>query len=365
METENATSIGQIMLAQGAITQEQLKDALKLQQTRAVGKRLGDVMVSRGYITQESLAEALATQLGIKYVDLENLEISSDLIERFETYAKLHQVVPVKEEEDTLFVAMSDPMDLGVIDGLRMVAIKEALKKLYGVEELTVVTQLKDLSQDSLSTLSMTERSSLTLESMVFDQSLMKDEDPDDEGPVIKLVTRLILEAFRHRASDIHIEPSQNEVTVRYRIDGELQKVRPIPKSIQNSVLSRLKIMAGMDIAEKKIPQDGRIKIQVLGKDIDLRASALPDIHGESFVLRILDKSSLSLDLRELGYEEDTLGQWGNLLQNPNGIILVTGPTGSGKTTTLYASLNTLNTEHLRSWSAVNLASVPRRSNDR
>lgn len=205
---------------------------------------------------------------------------------------------------------------------------------------------LSQVSGDSLSTVSSLSVSSLSVESIEFDGSIGEggDDEEGEEGPVIKLVTLLILEAFRHRASDIHIEPFERDIKVRYRIDGVMHEVNPPPKALQNAILSRLKIMAGMDISEKRTPQDGRIKMQLMGKDIDFRASALPAIHGESFVLRILDKSSLALDLRDLGYAEDTLRSWQKLLATPTGIILVTGPTGSGKTTTLYASLNTINT---------------------
>jgi type IV-A pilus assembly ATPase PilB len=357
---DSSKSLGQILLAQGAITQEQLKDALKRQQTRASTKRLGDVLVSFGYITSAHLAEALATQLNLPLVNLENLDISPDLIDFLPTaIAKIYQVVPVRRDGRRLYVAMTDPTNLGVVDNLRLLLeceihpviaspedIKEAIRKYYGLEEVTVDTMLSQVSGDSLSTVSSLSVSSLSVESIEFDGSIMdggEDED-GDEGPVIKLVTLLILEAFRHRASDIHIEPFEHELKVRYRIDGVCQEVNPPPKALQNAILSRLKIMAGMDIAERRIPQDGRIKLQLMGKDIDLRASALPAIYGESFVLRILDKSSLALDLRDLGYAVDTLRSWEKLLHIPTGIILVTGPTGSGKTTTLYASLNTINT---------------------
>ncbi len=357
---ESSKSLGQILLAQGAITQEQLQDALKRQQTRASGKRLGDVLVSFGYITSHHLAEALATQLNLPLVNLANLEISQDLIEFVQpSIAKIYQVIPVRKQGNTLYIAMADPTNLGVIDNLRLLLecdispvlatpedIKEAIRKYYGLEEVTVDTMLSQVSGDSLSTVSSLSVSSLSVESIEFDGSIMEggDEEESDEGPVIKLVTLLILEAFRHRASDIHIEPFERELKVRYRIDGVLREVNPPPKALQNSILSRLKLMAGMDIAERRIPQDGRIKLQLMGKDIDLRASALPAIYGESFVLRILDKSSLALDLRDLGYAPDTLRSWESLLHTPTGIVLVTGPTGSGKTTTLYASLNTINT---------------------
>lgn len=357
---ESSKSLGQILLAQGAITQDQLKDALKRQQTRASNKRLGDVLVSFGYITASHLAEALATQLNIPLVNLANLDISQDLIDFVPaSVAKIYQIIPVRKEGNTLYVAMADPMNLGILDNVRLLLectvspvvaspedIKEAIRKYYGLEEVTVDTMLSQVSGDSLSTVSSLSVSSLSVESIEFDGSIMEggEEEEGEEGPVIKLVTLLILEAFRHRASDIHIEPFERELKVRYRIDGILQEVNPPPKALQNSILSRLKIMAGMDISERRIPQDGRIKLQLMGKDIDLRASALPAIHGESFVLRILDKSSLALDLRDLGYAADTLRSWEGLLHTPTGIILVTGPTGSGKTTTLYASLNTINT---------------------
>jgi type IV-A pilus assembly ATPase PilB len=352
---DSSRSLGQILLAQGAITQEQLKDALKRQQTRASNKRLGDVLVSFGYITSEHLAEALATQFSIPLVNLENLDISPELMDYLSPeIARINEVVPVRKDGNNLYVAMADPTNLGVIDNLRLLlevdihpvvasprGIKEAIQKYYGLEEVTVDSMISRMSVDSFSQVS-----SLSVESIEFDGSIMEggEDEEGEEGPVIKLVTLLILEAFRHRASDIHIEPFENKLKVRYRIDGVCQEVKPPPKELQKSVLSRLKIMAGMDISEKRIPQDGRIKLQLMGKDVDLRASALPAIYGESFVLRILDKSSLALDLRDLGYAPDLLRNWEGLLRIPTGIILVTGPTGSGKTTTLYASLNTINT---------------------
>jgi len=296
---ESSKSLGQILLAQGAINQEQLQDALKRQQTRASGKRLGDVLVSFGYITPQHLAEALATQLNLPLVNLANLEISQELIEFVQSsIAKIYQIIPVRKEGNTLYVAMPDPTNLGVLDNLRLLLecdispviatqedIKEGIRKYYGLEEVTVDTMLSQVSGDSLSTVSSLSVSSLSVESIEFDGSLVEggDEEESDEGPVIKLVTLLILEAFRHRASDIHIEPFERELKVRYRIDGVLHEVNPPPKALQNAILSRLKIMAGMDISEKRIPQDGRIKLQLMGKDIDLRASALPAIYGESF----------------------------------------------------------------------------------
>jgi type IV-A pilus assembly ATPase PilB len=358
-EVENSSMLGQILLAQGSINEEQLKDALKRQQTRASGRRIGEVLVSFGYITPQHLAKALATQLNVPLVNLENLEVSPDLIDFLPTsMAKIYQVVPVRKDGNKLYVAMSDPTNLGTLDNLRLLLeceihpviaapedIKEAIRKYYGLDDITVDTMLSQASGDSLSTVSSLSVSSLSVESIEFDGAISEGDDEEgEEGPVIKLVTLLILEAFRHRASDIHIEPFENEIKVRYRIDGVLQEVNPPPKALQNAILSRLKIMAGMDISEKRIPQDGRIKMQLMGKDIDFRASALPAIYGESFVLRILDKSTLALDLRDLGYAPDLLRDWQKLLHIPTGIILVTGPTGSGKTTTLYASLNTINT---------------------
>lgn len=373
-EAIDSRALGQILIRQGAITADRLRDALKRQASRASSTKLGDILVSFGYVTPDQLADALAEQLMFDRIVLSDVSIPPEVIALVPpSVAKMHRVVPVKEEMGALCVGMVDPTDLKVRDTLQLLLerritpmvttpkdLAAAIEEYYGFKDASVDTMLSQVSGDSLSTVSSLSVSSLSVSSvsmssvsmstdaMSLDASLMDGEDGDSEdedAALVRLVTLLILDAFRQRASDIHIECFERELIVRYRIDGILIPIaNPPPKKMQAAILSRLKLMSGMDISEKRIPQDGRIKLQLMGKDIDLRASTLPSSFGESFVMRILDKSSLALDLRDLGYQDDTLKSWEELLATPTGIILVTGPTGSGKTTTLYASLNTINT---------------------
>lgn len=369
-------ALGQVLIRQGALTADRLRDALKRQASRASNTKLGDILVSFGYVTPAQLADALAEQLLFERVVLSDLSIPPEIIELVsKQVAKMHRVIPVKEEMGALNVAMADPTDLKVRDTLQLLLerrimpmvttprdISEALQEYYGFKEASVDTMLSQVSGDSLSTVSSLSVSSLSVSSVSVSMDSVDSMDAsamdsthddgsaeDEDAALVRLVTLLILDGFRQRASDIHLECFEREMVVRYRIDGELRAIaNPPPKKMQAAILSRLKIMSGMDISERRIPQDGRIKLQLMGKDIDLRASTLPSTFGESFVMRILDKSSLALDLRDLGYQEDTLRRWEKLLDTPTGIILVTGPTGSGKTTTLYASLNTINTPEVK-----------------
>ncbi|MFQ5473604.1 MAG: GspE/PulE family protein, partial [Dehalococcoidia bacterium] len=372
-ENIDSRALGQVLIRQGALTADRLRDVLKRQASRASNTKLGEILVSFGYVTPDQLADALAEQLLFERVVLSDVSIPPEIIALVSPQvAKMHKVVPVKEEMGALNVAMADPTDLKVRDTLQLLLerritpmvttpkdLSHAIQEYYGFKEHSVDTMLSQVSGDSLSTVSSLSVSSLSvssvsmsMDSVEMDASVMDSthdgsgsSSDDEDAALVRLVTLLILDAFRQRASDIHLECFEHELIVRYRIDGQLRAIpNPPPKKMQNAVLSRLKIMAGMDISERRIPQDGRIKLQLMGKDIDLRASTLPSTFGESFVMRILDKSSLALDLRDLGYQEDTLSKWEDLLATPTGIILVTGPTGSGKTTTLYASLNTINT---------------------
>ncbi len=370
-ESVDNRALGQVLIRQGALTADRLRDALKRQASRASNTKLGDILVSFGYVTPDHLADALAEQLHFERVVLSDVSIPPEIISLIPPeLAKMHKAVPVKEEMGALNVAMADPTDLKVRDTLQLLLerwitpmvttpkdISQAIQEYYGFKEASVDTMLSQVTGDSLSTVSSLSVSSLSvssvsmsMDSVEMDSSVMDSTHDsgggdDEDAALVRLVTLLILDGFRQRASDVHIECFEREIIVRYRIDGQLRAVpNPPPKKMQAAILSRLKLMAGMDIAERRVPQDGRIKLQLMGKDIDLRASALPSTFGESFVMRILDKSSLALDLRDLGYQEDTLKRWEDLLSTPTGIILVTGPTGSGKTTTLYASLNTINT---------------------
>lgn len=334
--------LGEILIDMGSLTPESLAEALEHQQTK--NERLGDILVSLGYIQPEDLTRALAEQFDMEMVDLESIEIDSEVIERVpEDLAREHKIVPIDYDNDEgLTIAMGDPLDLYTLDNLRFVvncpvecvlatkqALTDALGRYYGFQE----SQLDEMIQEFTSS-----------EITFIDQEIEDTgEASADDAPVIKLVTLIIAEAVKSRASDIHIEPMSDRVRIRYRVDGHCYEVDSPPKRLQNAVIARIKIMAKMNMAERRRPQDGRIKLTVLGKHIDLRVSALPATQGESVVMRILDKDAVMFGLEHLGFHADDYRIFTSLIKRPNGIILVTGPTGSGKTTTLYAALNELN----------------------
>ncbi|MCP4642322.1 MAG: Flp pilus assembly complex ATPase component, partial [bacterium] len=328
------------------------------------------------------ISEGLADQLGIPIVKLSDREIPERIRNLVEpSIATLYRIVPVADEGGALLVATADPTNINAFDNLERLLdrriepqlatpeeISLALGKYYGLSEQSVESMLSTVSSAStMSTLSTMSNvssmgsslssvgssmsasdismSSISVDSVDFDSPMgdVGDDDDDSDSPVVRYINNMILEAFRLRASDIHVEPGKMDLKVRYRIDGVLHLMPTPPKRAQASIISRLKIMSGMDIAERRIPQDGRIKIALAGKMVDLRVSALPAVHGESMVLRILDKSGLMLGLGQLGFCAEDQKSWETLIDSGTGVVLVTGPTGSGKTTTLYASLHNLN----------------------
>jgi type II secretory ATPase GspE/PulE/Tfp pilus assembly ATPase PilB-like protein len=377
---------GQKLVEMGVITQEQLEEAIHRQNTSMTGKKLGEILVRIGYIAKGHISQGLAEQLGIPIVKLSEREIPERIRNLVDTrIATLYRIIPVDDSDGVLKVAIADPTNINALDNLARLLdipvepvmatdedIRDSLNKYYGLADTTVETMLSTVSSAStMSTLStMSNVSSLdssagslgslssddmTMSSMSMDSIDVDDaampgaksagaEDEGDDSPVVRYVQHMILEAFRLRASDIHVEPGKFDIKVRYRIDGVLQLQPTPPKRAQNAIISRLKIMSGMDIAEKRVPQDGRIKITLGGRGVDLRVSSLPAVFGASIVMRILDKESLQLGLGQLGYSPEDQATWEKLLTYTTGVILVTGPTGSGKTTTLYASLNNLNT---------------------
>ena len=376
------TMFGQRLVEKGTITQKQLDEAVHKQQTTMSQRRLGEILVRMGAIGKNHITEMLSEQLGLPIIKLSEREIPERVRNLIEpNIATLYRVVPVSEETGQLTIATADPTKLEHIDNLTRLLdrnldlvlatpeeISGALAKYYGLHDKTVETMLSTVSSAStMSTLSSMSgassmsslsnasgdmsMSSMSMDSIDFDESVggsgvetPGDEDEDGDSPVVKYVHHIILEAFRLRASDIHVEPGKMDVKVRYRIDGVMHQMPTPPKRAQASIISRLKIMSGMDISERRLPQDGRIKLVLAGKVVDLRVSALPGVHGESLVMRILDKSGLLLGLGQLGMSPHLQVGWEKLLGQGAGVILVTGPTGSGKTTTLYASLNNLNT---------------------
>ncbi len=304
-------------------------------------------LVSAGVVSQEDVSRALAAALSMEFVDLGQIVVKHEITDLLsKEHARRFRVVPVGLNEETLVIATGDPLNFDTLDSLRHLlphreielvvatpdAIKEALIKYYGSADEASENILRGLGED--------------IDLSSFEVTSVADADADDTGDsaIIRLVSLLLLEAYKARASDIHLEPLEKKFRVRFRIDGVLQEMQNPPKKLQSAIISRLKIMSGtMSIAEKRLPQDGRIQVQMGKKSIDLRVSTIPTNHGESVVMRILDKSSLALGLPELGFLTDDQATFERLITLPDGILLVTGPTGSGKTTTLYACLNHIN----------------------
>jgi type IV pilus assembly protein PilB len=373
------TSFGKQLVDKKIITQLQLDEALHRQQTTMSNRKLGEILVRLGYLSKSQIIEALAEQLGLPLIDLAERDIPPRIRALMEgSIATLYRVIPLEERGTTLVVATSDPTNINTLDNLSRLldrpvepalatpeSITEALGRYYGHQKDTVESMLSSASSaSSVSSLSSLSNigsgasssfgsfASLSADDLSIDsidlgdaqESMGSVEEAHDESPVVRYVQQLIVEAYRLRASDIHIEPGKTTMVVRYRIDGVMQVMPTPPKRAQAAIISRLKIMAGMDISERRVPQDGRIKMSVGAKEIDLRVSALPGVYGESVVMRILDKSGLLLGLGQLGFCAEHQAQWERLIRHATGVVLVTGPTGSGKTTTLYGSLNTLNT---------------------
>ncbi len=317
------------------------------QEADSTGEGLVDTLVARKIISAGQVAQAKASQFGVEFVNLGEMRLTDDVISAVPRHvAKKYNVVPVYRHDNTVTVALSDPSDLDTLDSLRHLLnmeveprvaspedIEEAIGKYYGgAREDSVSKMIQDITEGEI------QISTLADVGAVDDGSVV-----DADAPIIKLVNTVIVDAFKSRASDIHLEPLAKKFRVRYRIDGVLHEMKNPPKRLQAAILQRLKIMSNMSIAERRVPQDGRIQSQVGGKTIDLRESCLPTTHGESIVMRILDKEGLKLGLPELGFFTDDQQTFERLIGLPDGILLVTGPTGSGKTTTLYSVLNYIN----------------------
>jgi general secretion pathway protein E len=333
--------LGEILVERGKLDQANLDRALRLQSES--GERLGSLLVTLGLCAQRDVAEALASQLALPLVDASGYPEFPILEERVSArFLREARALPVREDESELGLAMADPTDHYTIGAFEMVTgrtvrpmvaiptdLEAALERLYGAGRSAVGQLIGDVETRS--------------DELTFDADVQQLKDLASEAPVIRLVSLLITNALEMRASDIHIEPFENRLIVRYRIDGVLHEVESPPRRLSAAVISRIKIMASLDIAERRLPQDGRIRLRVQGKEIDLRVSTVPTMHGESVVMRILDKGGVALDFAKLGFEDDALKVFLDVLLQPHGILLVTGPTGSGKTTTLYTALDRLN----------------------
>lgn len=338
--------LGDLLLSSGVISHEQLERALELQKESK--ERLGDVLVQSGIITEQQLIEALKIQLGVEFVDLTAVSIPVELAKYVpRTLAKKYCVVPVKLVRDTLYLAMSDPLDFIAQEEVKAAsrkrvipmiathrATEQAISRLYGSEGTArVIEEMK--------------REAGSAGPDIVPAQLVKDSDSSEGAPTIRFVNSLIERAFTERASDIHLEPQEGEMVVRMRIDGLLRRVLTVPAELQSTVISRLKIMGGMDIAERKVPQDGHAMLRVKGSEIDLRISSMPTVYGEKIVLRLLNKTSQLLSRDAIGLEGEDLEYYRTLLKNPSGVILLVGPTGSGKSTTMCVMLRDLAREEV------------------
>jgi type IV pilus assembly protein PilB len=328
--------LGEILLAEKMISAEQLKAALELQ--RSTGKMLGRILVDQGALTEVQLVSALATQIGMPFVDLSDMVIDGSAIGRLPgAVCRRHHVLPIGIENGMLILAMADPANVVARDDVRSLTgmeVRPVVAVRHDVDAAIDRVYRADSDLDDLTTAMDTDDDEADLDAL---------HEVVEDAPIVKFVNLLITQGIQDGASDIHLEPNEMDLLVRFRIDGVLHEMMRSPRNIHNGVVSRLKIMAEMNIAERRIPQDGRLSVNAHGRKVDLRVATLPTVWGEKVVMRILDNSTAQLDLSQLGFSPDNYTRYSESFTKPYGMILVTGPTGSGKSTTLYATLNILN----------------------
>ncbi|GAB6100346.1 GspE/PulE family protein [Halanaerocella petrolearia] len=335
--------LGDILVESGFITEDELTEALE-QQTET-DKRLGTVLKEMDLITEQDVVEALEYQLGIPQVDLDKFIIDSDVIDLIpSSLAKRHRVIPIKKEEGKLTVAMEDPLDVLAIDDIRIKTNYEVNPVIATQSEIEYALNQYYNNTDLVN--EFVEEMNLDTEEENTNLEVNQLREMVEEAPIVRLVNNIINDGVKLRASDIHIEPLEENVRVRYRIDGILHTETEVPKHTHSALVSRIKIMADLDIAERRLPQDGRVQMTIDDQEIDLRISTLPTVQGEKVVIRILDKNNLMLNIDELGLLSKNKSIFKKMINQPHGMILITGPTGSGKTTTLYSALSSLDTEN-------------------
>ncbi|HJS25891.1 MAG TPA: ATPase, T2SS/T4P/T4SS family [Actinomycetota bacterium] len=329
--------LGQILLEQGLITEEHLQYALE--EHRNTPKSLGRVLIDLGYIRERDLVRALAEQVGLEFVDLTEYRVDAAATALLpEALCRRYRALPISEDDGKLLVAMSDPANVYALDDIRTIT---------GREVRPVVATANDVEQAIAKFSGMGDQvealASEAAEALDEEVSLQEVAAAVEDAPIVKLVQAIMTQAAADRASDVHIEPTEKDVRVRFRVDGVLHEVMHSPKSLQAGLISRLKVMGDLNIAEKRVPQDGRVSLRVNNRSLDLRLATLPTVHGEKIVIRILDRSNALLQLSELGFLRDSFERYEQSFSKPYGAILVTGPTGSGKSTTLYATLSIVN----------------------
>jgi type IV pilus assembly protein PilB len=344
--------LGDYLVELGFITEEQLNTALREQKDK--GGKLGSILIQLGILSEDILLAILGKQSGVSYISLSEYgEIADEAISAVpESIAKNQMLVPIKKEGNLLTIAIADPLNVFATDDLKLLTgcdirmvvasdneIKAAIEKHYGKKKKK---QNEEQFKETVNQINLNKDSGAPEVQFVKD-SIFDVEESMDGAPAVKLTNIILSDAVRKGASDIHIEPLETSIVVRFRVDGVLQKQPTPPKKLQSALTSRLKVMGDMDISERRVPQDGRTKIQVEGRELDIRISTVPTVHGEKVVMRLLDPQGLQLDLTQLGFDQRELSVFQNNIRAANGMILVTGPTGSGKTTTLYSALSILN----------------------
>ncbi|MBQ9349390.1 MAG: Flp pilus assembly complex ATPase component TadA, partial [Oscillibacter sp.] len=341
--------MGDLLVAAGAITEEELKRGLELQ--KGTKERLGTVLVSNGIITENALIEALQMQLGVEFIDLTRVSIPTEMAQALpKNIARQYQVVPVRMKRDELYLAMSDPLNFYAIEEARKAVRKKIVPMVATAAGVEHAIQILYSNENAAKAIEEMKREAAGQEQTAAEDNFTArnlGDDPVNSAPTIRLVNSMIERAINERASDIHVEPREDGLYVRMRIDGIMQDILTVPKDIQASVISRLKIMSALDIAERRVPQDGRFNVRMKDKEIDLRVSTLPTVFGEKIVLRLLDASGGNVTEATIGMEGPDLEKYLAMLRSRNGVILLVGPTGSGKSTTMYAMINRLNTKEV------------------
>jgi type IV pilus assembly protein PilB len=341
-----AKPIGQILKDMDLITELDIQEALQDQKSK--GGALGRILVEKDLITDADLRIAIAKQAGMEPVDLDEVVVTADLLEMVPPHvAETYQVIPVDFDGTVLTLAVADPQNISALDDMKFMlnmevkgalsdpaSIDRAMEKYYADRSESMESLLGSIDKDEIEILDDSRHEMMDLDQL---------EKDVNAAPVVKLLNMVLLSAIKDRASDIHFEPFEKEFKIRYRVDGVLYEMMPPPIQLARAVISRVKVMSSLDIAETRLPQDGRIELNISGRPVDLRVSTLPTMHGESVVMRVLDRGQVSLDLENIGLRAQDLDVLRKLIIKPNGIILVTGPTGSGKTTTLYSCLNEAN----------------------
>lgn len=339
--TNKKFKLGELLVYAGKITESQLYDVLGIQ--KKTGKKLGEILVAEKYVTENDIIEVLEFQLGIPHVDLDKYEINIDVATIIpENIVRKYELIAIDKKDNLLIVAMVDPLNIFALDDVKLSVKCEIQPVISSKDKILMIIEKFYSKETTKKVVEEFQERFLPIDTEDADESEILEVA---SAPIVKLLNTIIEQAIRERASDIHIEPSSEDVRVRFRIDGDLREITRLSKNSLPGIITRIKIMGRMNIAEKRLPQDGRVETKIVGKDIDMRISTLPTVYGEKTVIRLLDRTSFIFTKNTLGLREKDLATFNKILYQPYGMLLVTGPTGSGKTTTLYTVLHELNQE--------------------